>query len=274
MGRWLESFRAAHRATTGADGVAEDLMAPNGTIGRGAGESRSTPNSNQRTHDNLELYDDPSFAISPPLPLAPLAPLGRVGGSGPGKSAPNGANGANGTGVGDPQTETDRNPGLHIPEPPRDGFVGEPYSRATPEEAEQDRLDRYEERAAIVQEGSGCPAEWAEGFATLDTSHPPAGVTLDRWRQVLDDAGKFLDAWGIKAHALGWDVPSIFGCCPRKPDQRLDCMGLAWLISGREIVAITATSAAIKCKSGNILTYRRRPDEAAQGRVPIWELPP
>jgi hypothetical protein len=40
--------------------------------------------------------------------------------------------------------------------------------------------------------------------------------------------------------------------------SRYDETGLAWLLHGREVVAITADTAAIRHASGNVTVYRRR----------------
>lgn len=60
------------------------------------------------------------------------------------------------------------------------------------------------ERAAIVQEGAGVPADWAEGLAKLDVSAVPPWVDGIAWRAMIDAAGRFLNEWGVKAAAAGW----------------------------------------------------------------------
>ena len=54
------------------------------------------------------------------------------------------------------------------------------------------------ERAALIEFGAGVPRTWAECFASLDCM-PMAGFSEDQWRQIIDDGGLFLDAWGVKA---------------------------------------------------------------------------
>ena len=97
----------------------------------------------------------------------------------------------------------------------------------------------------------------------------PPGIRPDRWRQVIIDAGRFLDHWGAQAAALGWGTLDVFGAHPTHPLQRLDCAGLALLLHGDEVLAVTADSARTRRRSGAILTYYRRPRPEA---VPLWEL--
>src|SRR5579862_3739552 len=66
-------------------------------------------------------------------------------------------------------------------------------------------LDDSDERASIVEEGSGAPRPWAEALARLDPERPPADVPLRRWHRFIDDCGRFVDAgWAGRAADLGW----------------------------------------------------------------------
>src|SRR5262249_18035368 len=65
--------------------------------------------------------------------------------------------------------------------------------------------DAHDERAAIVEHDGAAPRAWAEGFARLDLSKPPADVPPKRWLRFIDDYGRFLDGgWAARAAALGW----------------------------------------------------------------------
>ncbi len=130
-------------------------------------------------------------------------------------------------------------------------------------------IKEFDERAALVEEGAGVPRDWAEGFASLDCAKPPTGITPSRWRQVIDDGGRFLDVWAQKAAALGWSALDVFGVNPAGPAVRYDGMGLVPLIGGHRVVAITADSARIESGPGRFQTYRRRP---SPGAVALWEL--
>jgi hypothetical protein len=133
-------------------------------------------------------------------------------------------------------------------------------------------VEDLDERAAIVEEGAGVPREWAEGFARLSIMRPPEGVAAHRWRQLIDNAGRFIDRFAVQAHRLGWDTVSVFGCHPHRPDARLDLQGLVWLIGDGELVAIGDTTARIKTRTGSALTYRRRPVDRREPVVAAWEL--
>jgi hypothetical protein len=131
-----------------------------------------------------------------------------------------------------------------------------------------------EERAPIIEEGSGCPREWAEGFAQLDAAHPPGDIPSARWRQFIDDAGRFLDhGWAARAKALGWSPLELFGCDRPRPLARTDNTGLVWMLRGRRLLALTAEMATVENKNAPPHKYRRcinEPDRAALA----WELVP
>jgi hypothetical protein len=84
----------------------------------------------------------------------------------------------------------------------------------------------------------------------------PERVDGDRWRQAVDDGGRFLATWGEQAAALGWGPADLFGLHPTVPLARYDAMGLVWLLRGRRVVALTDTGATIKTETGAV-TYRR-----------------
>jgi hypothetical protein len=79
------------------------------------------------------------------------------------------------------------------------------------------------------------------------------------------DARRFLAQWGEQATALGWSTRDLFGLheVPDKPSptyrrlSRYDETGLVWLLRGREVIALTETTAAIRNPSRNVLTYRK-----------------
>lgn len=132
--------------------------------------------------------------------------------------------------------------------------------------------DDFKECAAIIEHDGGFPRAWAEGFARVDPSRPPAGVPLRRWRRFVDDVGLFLDRWATKAAALGWGPEDLFGAYPRKPFERIEHMGLLWLLNGARVIALTGDTALIETAEGARQSYRRKPHVA--GRVMAWELAP
>jgi hypothetical protein len=129
----------------------------------------------------------------------------------------------------------------------------------------------FDGRAAIIEFEAGVPRAWAEGFARLATIPAPSGVSLWRWQQVIDDAGRFIDRWAVKAAALGWRTLDVFGVHDRKPSERHDAAGLVWTIRGCEIVAIAEMSARLRASTGAQLTFHRR-DPANPEAVAVWEL--
>lgn len=93
-------------------------------------------------------------------------------------------------------------------------------------------------RAAILEADGGVPTVFAEAFASLTTACPDA-VHEGQWWQAIDDASRFLDRWGDTATALGWSVADLF--------ERVDvgCCGLVWELAGRDVIAITETTAVL-----------------------------
>ena len=151
-------------------------------------------------------------------------------------------------------------------------FAGGQAEKQNFEPAPDIWTDAHEERAAIVEHDGGVPREWAEGFARLDCSHPPADVPSRRWHQFIDDCGLFLDnGWAAKAAALGWGPRELFGADGRAPFGRVDRAGLLWLLNGNRLVALTANTAIIETATGARQTYYRTPVESEQIAL-AWEL--
>jgi hypothetical protein len=132
--------------------------------------------------------------------------------------------------------------------------------------------DAEEERAAIIEYDGGAPRVWAEALARLDPAKPPHNVPLVRWRQFIDDCGRFLDqGWANQAEALGWGPLDLFGCDRERPFARTDHQGLLWLLDGGTMLKLHRDHAVIETLGGARQTYPRRPVEV--GRVmPAWEL--
>jgi hypothetical protein len=93
----------------------------------------------------------------------------------------------------------------------------------------------------------------------------PAYVGVIDWQRAVTDADRFLTTWGEQASALGWRVADLFGLAPIPEApvsnwrrlSRYDLVGLVWLLRGRPVVAISATTAAIQCSGHGFTTYRR-----------------
>jgi hypothetical protein len=101
-------------------------------------------------------------------------------------------------------------------------------------------------------------------FTTLEARCPDL-VPTERWQQAVADGQRFLARWDKQAHALGWTAEDLFGLflvpAHAKPRfnrlARYDETGLIWLLDGREVVALTDATAAIRNWTGNVTIYRR-----------------
>jgi hypothetical protein len=110
-------------------------------------------------------------------------------------------------------------------------------------------------------------------------------VDVDRWRQAVRGAKRFLAKWSSQAESLGWTSADLFGLHtpPERPHpsyrrlSRYDCTGLIWLLEGRPVVALTEATAAIENPTGAITVYRKH-HKSALGPVgedvfdidPMW----
>jgi hypothetical protein len=127
----------------------------------------------------------------------------------------------------------------------------------------------FEERAALIEYGAGVPREWAEGYARLLRLPCPTGITPERWMQIIDDGGYFIDRWAVMAAQLGWTTREVFGISPKAPDHRLDMSGLVPLLTGQKVLALTAEAATIDAGRQTSLRIFPRIDD---GAVPVWEM--
>ena len=98
----------------------------------------------------------------------------------------------------------------------------------------------------------------AQALRTLKARRPER-IGDHRWRQAAEDGRAFLARWGDQAQALGWTADDLFGLHPVAPLARYDVMGLAWLIRGRAVVALTENSAVIEHPNASRTVYRRQP---------------
>src|SRR5271163_4790220 len=92
--------------------------------------------------------------------------------------------------------------------------------------------DAIEERAAIISET--CPVPYADTFVRLNHQKPMA-VSDAQWSRALDDAGRFLDAWGAEAAALQWNAGDLFDV-PHEGQPG----GVVWQLKGERVDALGA----------------------------------
>ncbi len=99
----------------------------------------------------------------------------------------------------------------------------------------------------------------------LDARCPDRVEDNERWRQAVADGETFLAKWGDRALALGWTARDLFGlhAVPDSPApnyqrlSRYDQTGLIWLLRGRPVVDLTASTADIESPTGAITIYRK-----------------
>jgi hypothetical protein len=120
----------------------------------------------------------------------------------------------------------------------------------------------------------GVPPGWIQGVARLGTMPPPCDYPPVAWQQLIIDAERFLDLWGAQAALLDWRDWELFGCHRRAPWGRIQGMGLALLLRGRELAALTKSEAAIRTTSGARQPYHRKPRDPLdpRQRCLVWEL--
>jgi hypothetical protein len=90
-----------------------------------------------------------------------------------------------------------------------------------------DDLDAIDERAGIASDS--VPSLYLDAWARLNCQKP-ARVSEPEWRLALDDGGRFLDAWGEDAAALGWTPGDLFDVTA----------GLVWRLGGASVTALGA----------------------------------
>jgi hypothetical protein len=115
-----------------------------------------------------------------------------------------------------------------------------------------------EERAAIVEHDGGAPRAWAEAFAKLHPDRPPQHVTPRQWSIFVDDCGRFIDRWAVRASALGLNPGDLFGWDTCRPFPLIAVrIGLGWRIEGRTVVEVTSNAATVLKLNGQQVIFRR-----------------
>jgi TubC N-terminal docking domain len=122
------------------------------------------------------------------------------------------------------------------------------------------------------QDFAGLPREIADGVRAILSADGARGIPPQRWPRLQSDAARLIEGgWSEQALALGWTAADLFGCDRRAPWHRLDWAGLLLLISGHEIVELTAHHAALRTTTGSVLRYWRRPSPRPPLAL-LWEL--
>ncbi len=141
----------------------------------------------------------------------------------------------------------------------------------TPDPVEDvpDPAEVLEREGMILANGHTGP--WADEAARLFTMRRPSAYTPQRWQEILNDAGVFLDRWGKQAHALGWSPVDTFGFDPVSPHANPGTLGLVLLLEGRPVIALTADSATIECGKG-VTTRFFRSSGGREVSIPLWSM--
>jgi hypothetical protein len=87
--------------------------------------------------------------------------------------------------------------------------------------------DAIEERAGLAADA--VPDVYLDAWARTNCQKP-FRASEGEWRLALDDGGRFLDAWGAEAAALGWTPGELFDVTA----------GLVWRLCGERVVAVAA----------------------------------
>lgn len=137
-------------------------------------------------------------------------------------------------------------------------------------------LDRLEQHRAELVAGlnAGLDAElyrWWSGCWDMHMSHAPVGCMPDQWRKVCAAAEAFLDHWGVPAYWLGWTLHDLFAAHCRAPFARLDHVGLALRLVGKQVIDMTDTEAVISHGNGRHTVFRKKPDRPCEF-VPVWTV--
>lgn len=81
-----------------------------------------------------------------------------------------------------------------------------------------------------------------------------------RWDAFRADAPRLCADWSESAAALGWQPPDFFGSHPSAPWQRIDRLGLAFLLDGQAVIAMDERQARLG--NGSSSFYRPKQGDA------------
>jgi len=135
-------------------------------------------------------------------------------------------------------------------------------------------LEKYQELSAIAEYLGGLNREWAEVFAKIQLMSKPKKLEMRYWQIFLDDTGRFLDLFVHQAAKLGWRPEDIFCCHREAPNNRYDCMGLIFLLQGKEIIEISESKVVMVNQNGQKLSFVKPGAKyKTVGEIKmIWEL--
>ena len=127
-------------------------------------------------------------------------------------------------------------------------------------------VDDVDERAAIIAIEAGAPSDWADALARLDPRRPPVDLAGERWRLLLDDAGRMIDEGGAaRAQACGWSAADILGCVTIEAGAAVYRNALLWRINGGGLLTLDVKRAVVETADGQRVVYAPTPE-----RPPAW----
>ena len=147
-----------------------------------------------------------------------------------------------------------------------------PHSDGPAETAAAPDVNGVEERAAIVEEGAGCPRGWAEWFARIEASGVPRGVAPRTWLAAINAVGHLLDRWGGKAHSLGWSPDEMLGLDPRRPETWLERGSQSYLLVIGEVVDVTAHGIVLSVRGETHYIFPRHRAERSKKLIGLGAL--
>lgn len=110
-------------------------------------------------------------------------------------------------------------------------------------------------------------ASWRAGMVSFVGSGAPCpGLGLDVWERTRYRVAPFLDKFGDRAVALGWDAHDLFGVDPEVGLVRPERCGALMLSRGRQIVTID--DRAVTFDDGRKFEKSAR----ANPSIPVWEF--
>jgi len=113
---------------------------------------------------------------------------------------------------------------------------------------------------------------WLNGAISLQASYPPGGFSKARWARAGSDAARLVENHGAALQVGGWDALDLFGRHRFVPGTRPDCMGLAMLLDGRALGAITPETVEIVTGGGHTLRFRHMTAQARCEATLAWAL--
>ena len=124
--------------------------------------------------------------------------------------------------------------------------------------------------------GSDAVATVRKAVALMEQSPRPEGYSERAWYQVLRDLRIFTDHWLDIALGCGWALIDLYGAPKDLRHNRLDQVGAALLLDGRQVLSIDPNRIVIENgPSGPSIFYRQAPGvsvpfDRTGGRL-IWE---